>query len=174
MIKFSYYNNDKSLDRVWFDSSNVYYGECDDSSNTQYKTVRIVFKNGLMYQYNNVLITDWLDFKHAQSQGKAVREILMARGYEYAKLDHKADIEGLEAIADNIQNKVVTIELRKDDGYLVATDFNEKVISEIDFKAYDHEDVQYLLIRDIVALLKNVGYSVKLSSDLEDKFPIKD
>jgi stage III sporulation protein AG len=56
MLRYNQYI-DNVKDKAWFDSSNVVYGECDESD-TQYKTVRIVFKNGSTYQ--PVVVTQFL------------------------------------------------------------------------------------------------------------------
>lgn len=93
MLKFSYYI-DNVKDKAWFDSSNVVYGECDESD-TQYKTVRIVFKNGSTYEYKDVLVADWVSFKNADSQGKALNEYFKKNGYEYKRIDN-TDLEVLE------------------------------------------------------------------------------
>ena len=85
MLIFSYYI-DNEMDRAWFDSSNIVYGECDESD-TQYKTVRIVFKNGSQYQYEDVLVSDWVSFKRADSQGKALNEKFKKAGYKYKRIE---------------------------------------------------------------------------------------
>lgn len=93
MLRFGYYI-DNVMDRAWFDSSNVFYGECDESD-SQYKTVRIVFKNGSVYEYYKVKVSDWVYFKTAPSQGKALNEYFKQNNYEYKKLENR-DIEALE------------------------------------------------------------------------------
>ena len=43
MKKYSVYDDEKKLDRAWFDSTNAIYGECQDNPN-ELKTVKIDFK----------------------------------------------------------------------------------------------------------------------------------
>lgn len=93
MLKFSFYIEDK-IDKAWFDSSNVVYGECDES-NDQFKTVRIVFNNGSTYQYEKVLVSDWVSFKHAESQGKALNLYFKKGGYKYERIED-ADLDKLD------------------------------------------------------------------------------
>ena len=45
----NYYNNKTHIDKVWYDSSNVLYSECDDIEN-DYKNVRVTFNNGSTYE----------------------------------------------------------------------------------------------------------------------------
>lgn len=169
MKKFSYYNKEKELDRIWFESSNVYYGECDDSSQNQYKTVRITFKNGLQYQYNNVLITDWLDFKNAESQGKFINGIFKKRGYEYVKLNEKADLAKLDEEYKFRSQKGMLFDLA-DDMYLEITDYQDKVYRKINLQAYGSQELQCLLLKDMKTLLEDVGYTVFLSDKVKKKY----
>ena len=62
MKKYSIYDEEKKLDRAWFDSTNAIYGECQDNPN-DLKTVKIVFKNG---------VNNWLLFRESESQGSAL------------------------------------------------------------------------------------------------------
>ena len=84
MLIFSYYIDNK-VDKAWFDSSNVFYAECDESD-TELKTVRVTFKNGTVYRYDNVLVYDWTKFKNGESQGKLINEIFKKGGYKYEKI----------------------------------------------------------------------------------------
>ena len=96
---FNVYNEERGLDKAWFESSNVKYAECDDKEG-ELKTVRVVFNNGSQYQYNNVNVYDYLKFREDNSQGKAFNKYL--RKYEFEKLDFadlkKIDDELAEAI----------------------------------------------------------------------------
>lgn len=73
MILFRYYDKEKKIDRAWYDSSNIIYSECDDNEN-DFKTLRIVFKKGDLYEYSKVDVNDYLMFMHGGldgSNGKA-------------------------------------------------------------------------------------------------------
>jgi len=80
----SVYKDD--LDRAWFDSSNILYGECHDNTN-ELKKVIITFKNGGTYQYNDVKVNDWLKFRESASSGKGFIQYI--KPYEFEKLENK-------------------------------------------------------------------------------------
>ena len=123
MLLFSYYVEDK-IDKAWFDSSNIYYAECDESD-TQEKTVRVVFKNGKQYQYNGVSVNDWVMFKNADSQGKKLNELFKKAGYEYSKLDD-ANLDELEKEYVFRTNKGYTLLIDKTDLILLDNKEQEK------------------------------------------------
>lgn len=87
MTIFKYYNKKKELERAWFDSSNLLYGECDDSSDGENKTVRLVFNNGAKYEYSAVHVLDWLKLRNAESNGKEFNVTFRKGGYECKKLE---------------------------------------------------------------------------------------
>ena len=86
MILFRYYDKENKIDRAWYDSSNILYSECDDNEN-DYKTLRIVFKKGDMYEYKKVDVNDYLMFMAGGldgSNGKAFYKFIRPK-YEVEK-----------------------------------------------------------------------------------------
>lgn len=81
---FSFYNN--GLDKTWYESSNVKYSECTDKAG-ELKQVKVVFNNGSQYLYKDVDVNDYLLFREAESQGKALNHFLKQKKYEYEKLE---------------------------------------------------------------------------------------
>ena len=150
MLKFSYYIDDVK-DRAWFDSSNILYGECYESD-TQYKTVRIVFKNGSTYEYSDVLVADWVSFKNADSQGKALNEYFKKNGYEYKRIDD-SNIENLEKELSNKQN--YNIVLKVNNGRLFIVD-NVKD-TELYSMEYPGEQITNS-INDLLIILNHKSY----------------
>lgn len=73
------------IEKVWYDSSNVIYSECDDTTD-DFKTLRIVFQNGRQYQYDKVNVNDYLLFRENLSQGKALNQYIKPN-YEATRLD---------------------------------------------------------------------------------------
>lgn len=91
MILFRDYNEEKRLDRAWYSSSSIVYSECDDIKD-DYKTLRVVFKNGSCYEYKNVSVMDYLMFMHGGidgSNGKALNKFIKENKYEYERLDNR-------------------------------------------------------------------------------------
>ena len=96
------------LDRVWYDSSNIIYSECEDKDGEN-KTLRVVFSNGAMYEYKDVDVNDYVMFVHGgldQSNGKAFFKYIKGKKYEYTRLEdaNKAKLE---------EDKVLLIEEKK-------------------------------------------------------------
>ena len=89
---FNFYAND--VDRTWYQSSNIKYSECIDKDN-DLKTLKVVFNNGTQYEYKKVDVRDYLLFRDAASQGKALNEYIKPKGYEYEKLEN-ADLATLD------------------------------------------------------------------------------
>lgn len=90
---YSIYSN--NLDRCWYKSSNIIYSECDDNDNA-YKTLRIVFKNGRMYEYYGINVNDYILFKNDLTQGTAFTKYI--RKYECKRLE---DVD-VQAITDEL------------------------------------------------------------------------
>lgn len=91
MIILRDYNEEKRLDRAWYSSSNIVYSECDDNKDN-YKTLRVVFKNGSCYEYKNIDVMDYLMFMHGGldgSNGKALNKFIKEKKYEYEKLSDR-------------------------------------------------------------------------------------
>lgn len=169
MIKYNYYNQEKELDRVWFDSSNILYGECDDSSNSQEKNVTLVFKGGIQYLYKNVNIGDWMDFKMSQSQGKALNEIFKAKGYEYCKLEERVDLEKLENEFVIRSNNGVYMEFVKDEDsesdYLKVINCKDDVILYTNAEKYSAR--LDIFINDVIKIYKGLGYHIEYSKEIQ-------
>jgi len=88
MILFRKYDKEKRIDKAWYDSSNIVYSECDDHVNAL-KTLRVVFKTGDMYEYENVDVNDYLMFMAGGldgSNGKAFFKFIRNK-YEGVKLE---------------------------------------------------------------------------------------
>ena len=86
--------NGKDVDRNWYQSSNIKYSECIDNDNSL-KTLIVVFNNATQYKYEKVDVRDYLLFRDAASQGKALNEYIKPKGYEYEKLEN-ADLATLD------------------------------------------------------------------------------
>ena len=156
MLLFSYYIEDK-MDKAWFDSSNIYYAECDESD-TQFKTVRVIFKNGAIYQYEQVKVFDWTMFKNAESQGKKLNELFKKAGYKYEKIG-TANIEEL-------QDEYV---FRSGKGYtLYINDGKLKLMDYQDVIKYTMELPEESVVNDIKSMLESIGNVVRIKNETKD------
>lgn len=81
-IRTNLYEN--KIDYCWYDSSNILYSECVDNKD-DFKTLYIIFKNGIKYVYKNVNVNDYLMFRTDLSQGVALNKYL--KKYDYEKLE---------------------------------------------------------------------------------------
>lgn len=156
MLLFSYYIEDK-MDKAWFDSSNIYYAECDESD-TQFKTVRVIFKNGAIYQYEQVKVFDWTMFKNAESQGKKLNELFKKAGYKYEKIG-TANIEELQDEYVFRSGKGYTLYIN--DGKLTLMDYQDVI-------KYTMELPEESVINDIKSMLESIGNVVRVKNEIKD------
>ena len=156
MLLFSYYIEDK-IDKAWFDSSNIYYAECDESD-TQFKTVRVIFKNGAIYQYEQVKVFDWTMFKNAESQGKKLNELFKKAGYKYEKIG-TANIEELQDEYVFRSGKGYTLYIN--DGKLTLMDYQDVI-------KYTMELPEESVVNDIKSMLESIGNVVRIKNEIKD------
>ena len=104
MVIFNKYVNNR--DYCWYDSSNVIYSECYDNEGPA-KNVKVVFKNGGTYLYKNVSNDDYISFRQAESNGKALNEHL--KKYEYVRLSDTS-IDDLENTKTEFINESTEIQ----------------------------------------------------------------
>lgn len=156
MLLFSYYIEDK-MDKAWFDSSNIYYAECDESD-TQFKTVRVIFKNGAIYQYEQVKVFDWTMFKNAESQGKKLNELFKKAGYKYEKIG-TANIEELQDEYVFRSGKGYTLYING--GKLTLMDYQDVI-------KYTMELPEESVVNDIKSMLESIGNVVRIKNEIKD------
>lgn len=152
----NYYNNKTHIDKVWYDSSNVLYSECDDIEN-DYKNVRVTFNNGSTYEYKQVNVNDYMMFREDISQGKAINKFI--KKYECEKLENKdtdkinEELLSLKDICNDILKEDVNITINDE----VIRSFNGNRMVDIDVSTHDKESV--LLV---VEVLKSIGIKVRI------------
>lgn len=123
---FNFYAND--IDKTWYQSSNIRYSECIDHDN-ELKTLKVVFNNGTQYQYNKVDVKDFLLFRDASSQGKALNEYIKSKGYEYEKLEN-ADLAALDSeLTFRMEDGIFVF---YDNGKFTMKDNKDRIICEKD------------------------------------------
>lgn len=107
MILFRNYDETNHVDRAWYNSSNVIFSECIDTPNSL-KTLKVVFKNGKQYQYNDVDVNDYVMFMHGGldgSNGKALSKYIIKK-YECEKLE--------DANLDELNVQMIKLQEQKD------------------------------------------------------------
>lgn len=147
---FNVYSND--VDRTWYQSSNIKFSECIDHDN-QLKTLKVVFNNGTQYRYDKVDVRDYLLFRDAESQGKALNQYIKPKGYAYIRLDN-ADLATLDG----------ELTFRMEGGVFVDYDGEHlKMRNNKDEVILDKETkINKEALNDICAALVAVGKDVKL------------
>jgi len=123
---FNFYAND--TDKTWYQSSNIRYSECIDHDN-ELKTLKVVFNNGTQYQYDKVDVRDYLLFRDASSQGKALNEYVKSKEYEYEKLEN-ADLAALDSeLTFRMEDGIFVF---YDNGKFTMKDNKDRIICEKD------------------------------------------
>lgn len=91
MLITSIYNEESHTEKVWYESSNVFYSEFIENGNNG-GDLYVTFKNGSTYKYKDVLIApNYLMFKHGGldgSHGKALNKHIKGL-YEFEKVPDK-------------------------------------------------------------------------------------
>ena len=103
MILFRQYDENAGIDRVWYKSSNIIYSECIDNKD-DYKTLKVVFKNGQSYTYKKVDVNDYVMFVHGGLDGyngKALNKLIKPK-YEF----DKTEIYNVEELNKELENNL--------------------------------------------------------------------
>ena len=133
MVIFRYYDKEKRVDHVWYDSSNVLYSECDDLVDS-FKTVRVTFKNGDTYQYKDVDVNDYVMFETGgadASNGKAFYKYI--RKYDFVKLDRIPPEKINEMLDEYKKIKAGQILKERTENEVKEEDWHLKVGDECDY-----------------------------------------
>ena len=96
---YNIYSEEDAIERTWYSSSNIFYSECYDLTDSL-KTLRVVFNNGGTYDYIGVDVYDYLKFRDAVSQGKALNQFI--KQYEVSKVPNAYNVEELRQQLKNI------------------------------------------------------------------------
>lgn len=140
-----------NVDKVWYDSSNVKYSECIDNDNKP-KTLKVVFANGYQYQYDDVDVRDYLQFRESSSQGRDINKFIKANGYKCTRLND-ADMDAINDEYMFRSNKGFFIK-NSDDKFEIRNNVGENVFNLS--KQLDEDT--YNVVKDI---LTSVGIVFK-------------
>ena len=132
-----FYDYETKTDRVWYDSSNVFYSKFIENENDNKGTLYVTFKNGWTYKYKDVdMPTDYLLFKNGgieNSQGKTFNKFIKPK-YEYERVNDE-DISLLQEEYNRLfltkeEEEPFTIEIKDDK--LTVNGQEESVMTEED------------------------------------------
>lgn len=101
MIIFNRYINQE--DHVWYDSSNIVYSKCYDTRSGSFKTLKIVFKGGRTYVYQDVDSNDYLNFKMAKSNGNGFNQYI--KKYEAVRIAD-TNMEDLTKLQESFKEEI--------------------------------------------------------------------
>lgn len=148
---FNYYAD--NVDHTWYKSSNIVYSECIDHEN-ELKTLKVVFSNGTQYTYHDVDVNQYLLFREAESQGKALNRLIKGNSYPYEK-NENADLEAIneEYMFRSGGGFLIS---NKPDGFTIKTNSDETVYSD-EGNMYDKD-----LMDKITNILTSVGVKFKV------------
>jgi hypothetical protein len=98
MILVSNYDETTKTDKVFYESSNIYFSKAVEHKDDNFVDLYVTFKNGSTYLYKDVdMVKDYVLFKHGGldgSQGKALNKFIKPK-YEFEKVEN-VDMELLK------------------------------------------------------------------------------
>lgn len=150
----SFYQND--VDKVWYDSSNVIYSECDDITDGL-KVLRVTFTNGRTYQYYDVDVNDYLLFRENASQGVALNKFI--KKYRCERI---ADVD-METIQNELEQLTTeSSSLSKNDLFMKLNNIVQEIESiKNDFKKHDLSNEELAML---TYLINKINQSLLITS----------
>ena len=98
MVLKKIYDEKTKTQKIWYDSSMIYYSEMVENETENSGNLFIVFKNGQKYVYKDVRFEDYIVFINGgtdSSQGKALNKVIKSK-YDFEKVED-ADMDALKA-----------------------------------------------------------------------------
>ncbi len=145
-ILTKFYNKDTRTDKVWYDSSNIYYSEFVENASDNKGQLFVVFKNGVKYLYKDVdMPTDYLIFKKGGldgSNGKALNAYIKPK-YEFEKIG-AINMEALEEERNKIEALLTEAKqpAKREDVYFIS---GHRDITEEEFSTNYETAIDMLL-----------------------------
>lgn len=97
MILKKIYDEETKTQKIWYDSSMIYYTEMVENESENCGNLFVVFKNGQKYVYKDVRFEDYVVFINGgtdASQGKTLNKVIKNK-YDYEKIG-EADMDALK------------------------------------------------------------------------------
>lgn len=132
MLLFSIYNEKTRTEKVWYNSSNVFYSEYVENADKNEGDLYVTFLNGATYKYKNVQLTpDYVMFKHGGldgSHGKALNVHIKPK-YEFERVGDK----NINELINEKTQQESTLKEKIEKTYFISGHRN---ISELEFEKY--------------------------------------
>ena len=149
MIIKKIYDESTKTQKIWYDSSMIYYTEMVESETENKGNLFVVFKNGQKYVYKDVRFEDYIVFINGgtdASQGKTLNKVIKSK-YDYEKVGD-ANMEALK----------LELEKEKDDEFdilhtyfisghrdITEEEFEINYKSSIDFALYEDPNAKFVV-----------------------------
>ena len=144
------YDEQTRTDKVWYESSNVFFSKFVENEFDNNGQLYVTFKNGATYHYKDVdMVTDYLLFKHGgidNSQGKTLNKQIKGK-YEYERVED-VSIDLLTEELKKINNQPEDTDAEQDtEGNYPLTYFisGHRLISEEEFANTYKPAIDYVL-----------------------------
>ena len=134
MISYKKYDEKNHCEEAWLDSTMIVYTKMVEDEYENKGDLYVVFKNGTMYKYIGVSLSDYVVFIGGGtdgSQGKTLNKVIKAK-YEVEKCEN-ANLDELEKRMKGLSEKDREDEARKLKTYFV---FGYRDIYNEEFEAY--------------------------------------
>lgn len=111
MVISKIYDEKTKTQKIWYDSSMIYYTEMVEDEDKNCGNLFVVFKNGQKYVYKDVRFEDYIVFINGgtdASQGKTLNKVIKNK-YDYEKIG-EADMDELADELKKSQEEIVNVE----------------------------------------------------------------
>lgn len=149
MVLKKIYDENTKTQKIWYDSSMIYYTEMVENDEENCGNLFVVFKNGQKYVYKDVRYEDYIVFINGgtdSSQGKTLNKVIKNK-YDYEKVG-EAD---MNALAEEFQKQ-------EDDDFdvlhtyfisghrnITEDEFEANYIPAIDFALYEDPNAKFVV-----------------------------
>lgn len=149
MVLKKIYDEENKVQKIWYDSSMIYYTEMVESKTENKGNLFVVFKNGQKYVYKDVRFEDYLVFINGgtdASQGKTLNKVIKNK-YDYEKVGD-ADMEGLKIEfeksmeEENDVNNTYFISGHRD---ITEEEFEINYKLAIDYALYENQNAKFVV-----------------------------
>jgi hypothetical protein len=149
MILKKIYDEKAKTQKIWYDSTMIYYTEMVESETENNGNLFVVFKNGQKYVYKDVRYEDYLVFINGgtdASQGKTLNKVIKGK-YDYEKIGDadmdalKSEFEKTSEEDNDIQNTYFISGHRE----ITEEEFEINYKLAIDYALYENHDAKFVV-----------------------------